>query len=61
MPRTRTARWPATATSPAKAQFDADYKAEYGIDATGYAIQGYACAQVVLDAIGRAAATNPAG
>jgi len=43
-----------------KDKFDAAYKAEYGIDATGYAGQGYACAQVVLDAIKRAAATNPA-
>ncbi len=44
---------------PAKAAFDAAYKAEYGIDATGYAGMGYACGQVVLDAINRAAATNP--
>ena len=36
-PRTRTARSPASATFPGKAQFDADYKTEYGIDATGYA------------------------
>jgi branched-chain amino acid transport system substrate-binding protein len=43
-----------------KEAFDAAYKKEYGIDATGYAGQGYACAQVVLDAIKRAAATNPA-
>jgi branched-chain amino acid transport system substrate-binding protein len=43
-----------------KDAFDAAYKAEYGVDATGYAGQGYACAQVVLDAIKRAGATNPA-
>ncbi len=43
-----------------KDQFDADYKAEYGIDATGYAGQGYACAQVVLDAINAAGAKSPA-
>ena len=43
-----------------KAKFDADYKAEYGIDATGYAGQGFACAQIVLDAIGRAGAAKPA-
>ena len=43
-----------------KAKFDADYKAEYGKDATGYAGQGFACAQVVLDALKRAIATNPA-
>lgn len=43
-----------------KAQFDADYKAEYGKDPTGYAGQGFACAQVVLDALKRAIATNPA-
>jgi len=42
-----------------KAKFDADYKKEYNIDATGYAGQGYACTQVVLDALARAAATNP--
>jgi len=45
---------------PGKAQFDKDYKAEFGIDATGYAGQGYTCAQVMLDALARAAATNPA-
>ncbi len=45
---------------PGKADFDAKYKAEYNEDATGYAGMGYACAQVVLDAIARAAATNPA-
>ena len=43
-----------------KAKFDADYKAEYGIDATGYAAQGFACAQIFIDALGRAGATNPA-
>lgn len=45
---------------PGKAQFDADYKAEYGEDATGYAGTAYACTQVVIDAINRAGATNPA-
>jgi branched-chain amino acid transport system substrate-binding protein len=44
---------------PGKADFDAAYKAEYGIDATGYAGMGFACAQIVIDALGRAAATNP--
>jgi branched-chain amino acid transport system substrate-binding protein len=48
------------ASYPGSEQFLKDYKAEYGIDATGYAIQGFACMQVILDAIGRAAATNPA-
>jgi branched-chain amino acid transport system substrate-binding protein len=43
-----------------KAKFDADYKAAYNIDATGYAAQGFACAQVMIDALGRAGATNPA-
>jgi branched-chain amino acid transport system substrate-binding protein len=43
-----------------KEKFDADYKAEYGIDATGYAGQGFACAQIVIDAINAAGATNPA-
>jgi len=45
---------------PGKAQFDLDYKTEYGIDATGYAGTGYACAQVVIDAINRAGQTSPA-
>jgi branched-chain amino acid transport system substrate-binding protein len=45
---------------PNKAQFATDYKKEYGQDPTGYAAQGFACAQVFLDALGRAAATNPA-
>ncbi len=39
---------------PAKAQFNADYKAMFGTDPTGYAATGYACAQVALDAISRA-------
>lgn len=47
-------------TFPAKDKFDADYKAEYSIDATGYAGQGFGCAQVVLDAIGRAAPADKA-
>jgi branched-chain amino acid transport system substrate-binding protein len=47
-------------TFPGKEKFDADYKAEYGIDATGYAAQGFACAQILIDALGRAGATNPA-
>jgi branched-chain amino acid transport system substrate-binding protein len=42
---------------PGRAQFAADYKAEYGIDPTGYAGTGYACAQVVIDALKRAGAT----
>ena len=41
---------------PGKAQFEADYKAEYNIDPTGYAGTGYACAQVVIDALKRAGA-----
>jgi branched-chain amino acid transport system substrate-binding protein len=45
---------------PGKAQFDTDYKAEYGIDATGYAGTGFACTQVVIDALNRAGATSPA-
>lgn len=45
---------------PNRAQFESDYKTEYGTAPTGYAAQGYACAQVFLDALGRASATNPA-
>jgi len=44
---------------PKQAEFEEAYKAEYGIDATGYAGTGYACAQVVLNAIERASETNP--
>jgi len=43
-----------------KEEFDAAYEAEYGIAATGYAAQGYTCAQIFLDALERAGATNPA-
>jgi branched-chain amino acid transport system substrate-binding protein len=43
-----------------KDAFDAAYQAEYGIAATGYAAQGYTCAQIFIDALKRAAATNPA-
>lgn len=46
---------------PNKAKFDADYLAEYKQASTGYAAQGFACAQVFIDALGRAGATNPAG
>jgi branched-chain amino acid transport system substrate-binding protein len=46
---------------PQKATFDEQYKAEYGIDATGYAGTGYACAQIVIDALNRAGASAPAG
>jgi len=45
---------------PGKAAFDARYKAEYQIDATGYAGQGHGCMTVILDAIQRAAAKDPA-
>jgi branched-chain amino acid transport system substrate-binding protein len=41
---------------PAKQDFNAKYKTEYNTDATGYASTGYACAQVVINAIGRAGA-----
>jgi branched-chain amino acid transport system substrate-binding protein len=47
-------------TFASKDAFDAAYKKEYGIDATGYAGTAYACAQAVLDAMKRATATNPA-
>jgi branched-chain amino acid transport system substrate-binding protein len=45
---------------PGTAKFITDYTAEYKEAPTGYAIQGFACMQIILDAIGRAAATNPA-
>jgi branched-chain amino acid transport system substrate-binding protein len=40
---------------PGRVEFAARYKAEFGTDPTGYAATGYACAQVVLDALNRAA------
>jgi branched-chain amino acid transport system substrate-binding protein len=49
------------ASFPGGDKFNAEYKTEFGKDATGYAIQGYACMQILLDAITRAAATNPSG
>jgi branched-chain amino acid transport system substrate-binding protein len=42
---------------PGRDDFAARFKAEYGTDPTGYSATGYACAQVVLDALGRAAAS----
>lgn len=45
---------------PGKAAFDAAYKAEYQIDATGYAGQGHGCMVVILDAIERAVASGAA-
>jgi branched-chain amino acid transport system substrate-binding protein len=42
---------------PGKAEFDAKYKAAYGKDPTGYSATGYACAQVILNALGRAGDT----
>lgn len=38
---------------PGRAEFAAKFKAEYGTDPTGYAATGYACAQVVIDALNR--------
>lgn len=45
---------------PQQQAFEEAYMAEYGIDATGYAGMGYACAQIVIDALNRAGATSPA-
>jgi branched-chain amino acid transport system substrate-binding protein len=45
---------------PGRAQFEVDYKAEYNASPTGYAGTGFACAQVVLDALNRAGKTSPA-
>lgn len=44
-----------------KEAFDAAYEKEYGQAATGYAAQGYACAQIFIDALGRAGGVAPAG
>jgi branched-chain amino acid transport system substrate-binding protein len=40
---------------PGREEFAARYKAEYGEDPTGYSATGYSCAQVILDALNRAA------
>lgn len=40
---------------PGRAEFATRFKAEYGTDPTGYSATGYACGQVVLDALNRAA------
>ncbi|MEO5941147.1 MAG: branched-chain amino acid ABC transporter substrate-binding protein [Candidatus Limnocylindrales bacterium] len=45
---------------PGRAQFEVDYKAAYNASPTGYAGTGFACAQVVIDALNRAGKTNPA-
>ena len=45
---------------PGRAQFEVNYKAEYNASPTGYAGTGFACAQVVIDALNRAGKTNPA-
>ncbi len=42
---------------PGRAQFEVDYKAEYSASPTGYAGTGFACAQVVIDAIERGGKT----
>ena len=42
---------------PGRAEFATKFKAEYGADPTGYSATGYACAQVVLDALKRAGPT----
>jgi branched-chain amino acid transport system substrate-binding protein len=44
---------------PGRLQFEADYLNEYKAAATGYAGTGFACAQVVIDALDRAGKTNP--
>jgi branched-chain amino acid transport system substrate-binding protein len=46
----------AIAEYPGKEDFNKRYKAAYGVDAGAYSASGYACAQVVLDAIKAAAA-----
>ena len=43
---------------PGRAEFAANYKKEFGTDPTGYSATGYACAQVVINALGRAAAAT---
>ena len=41
---------------PGRAEFEAKYKTEFGKDPTGYSATGYACAQVVIDALKRVGA-----
>jgi branched-chain amino acid transport system substrate-binding protein len=45
---------------PGRAQFEVDYKAAYNASPTGYAGTGFACAQVVIDALNRAGAKTNA-
>jgi branched-chain amino acid transport system substrate-binding protein len=42
---------------PGRADFAAKFKAEYGKDPTGYGATGYACTQMILDALKRAGPT----
>ncbi len=42
---------------PGRQEFADKFKKEYGTDPTGYSATGYACAQVVLDALKRAGPT----
>jgi len=46
----------AIAEYPGKEDFNKRYKTAYGVDAGAYSASGYACAQIVLDAIKAAAA-----
>ena len=43
---------------PGRAAFETAYKAEYNAAPTGYASTGFACAQVAIDALNRAAASS---
>jgi len=43
---------------PGREDFAKRFKAEYGSDPTGYSATGYACAQVVIDALNRAAPSS---
>jgi branched-chain amino acid transport system substrate-binding protein len=45
---------------PGTAKLTTDYTAEYGIAPTGYAMQGFACMQIILNAIERASAGSVA-
>ena len=45
--------FPGSAGSPAQSGFAAEYRARYGAEPTPFAAAGYACAQVVIAALGR--------
>ena len=52
--------FPGLADGPAKAAFEARYRARYGVTPTPFAAAGYACAQVIIAALLQVEASPPA-